>query len=65
MNELDIATDLATLKNEQKHIRKSIDEINETLKGQCDLNRNVVVYKRLTWANLGILLSAAGAALWK
>ena len=65
MDPIDIATDLATLTNEQKHIRTDIAEIKTTLISLVDMNRNVKTYKRLTWTNLGVILVAAGASLFR
>ena len=64
MDEISLASDLATIKANAQHTRDTLDKVNDKLDGLIGLKQSVSIYRKLTWFNLVGLLGAAGASIW-
>lgn len=64
MDEIKLASDLATIKANAAHTKETLDKMNGKLDTLLGVKQTVTLYKRLTWVNILGLLGAAGANFW-
>lgn len=64
MDEIQLATDLATIKANAQHTRDTLDKVSTKLDELIGVKQSVSLYKKITWLNLVGLLGAAGIQVW-
>lgn len=64
MDEIKLASDLATIKANALHTQETMTKMDAKLDTLLGMKQSVTLYKKMTWFNLISLLGAAGATLW-
>lgn len=64
MDEIKLATDLATIKANAQHTRETLDKMVCKIDTLVENQASNKIYRKLTWLNLSGMLAAAGYNFW-